>query len=346
MIRLENSIYLYGLLALPVMVLLFLLLLRWKKKALQRFANPALHTTLFPDASRNKQIIRFLLLLLAAACLVIGIANPQIGSKLEEVHRKGVDILVALDISNSMKAADIQPSRIDRAKQSISRFVDKLQNDRIGIVVFAGNAYVQLPLTTDYGAAKMFSSVIDCEMIPTQGTAIGAAIEMANRSFKEEDKKHKTLIIITDGENHEDDAVGEAKKAHELGVIIHTVGMGSVNGAPIPDPRSGGFRKDNAGNTVISKLDEDLLQQIASAGGGRFVRANNGNDGLESLLNDIGKMEKKDFGMKVYTDYDDQFQYFLAAALLFLLAELFVPEKKSKWWSRINLFRTDTKTAA
>lgn len=341
MIRLENSIYLYGLLFVPICLILFWMMMRWKKSTVKKFGEFQLVSELMPDASIARQRLKFLLVLAGLIFLVLGITNPQIGSKMEEVKRQGVDVIIALDISNSMKAEDIRPNRLDRAKQAISRFVDKLQNDRIGIIVFAGNAYVQLPLTTDYGAAKLFASIIDCDMIPTQGTAIGSAIELAEKSFVNEEKKYKALIVITDGENHEDDALGAAKEASEKGIVIHTIGMASQNGAPIPlskNNSSGGFRKDNEGNTVISKLDETLLQQIAISGNGKFVRASTSDDGLETLLGEINKMEKKEFGMKMYTDYEDRFQYFLAAALLFLASELFLSDKKNKLLSRIDLF--------
>ena len=348
MIRFAHVEYLYGLLAIPLFILIFWLMMRWKKRALNLFGELSLIQKLFPDVSKGKQVLKFILVSIAFLFLVIGIADPQIGSKLEEVKREGVDIIIALDVSNSMKAEDIKPNRLERSKQAISKLVDKLQNDRIGIIVFAGQAYTQLPLTTDYGAAKLFLSTIDCDMIPTQGTAIGAAIDLALNSFSNEkdNKKHKTLVIITDGENHEDDAIGEAKKAAEKGVIIHTIGMGSVNGSPIPMYKNNvqiGFRKDAEGNTVVTKLDEVILQQIAGAANGKFVRASNSEDGLEIILKEINKMEKKEFGTKMYTDYDDQFQWFIGIALLFLLLEFLVSERKSKWLAKLNLFGEEKK---
>lgn len=234
MFRFAHSIYLYALAAIPLFLLLFALMLRWRHVAIKKIGDRILIKKLMPDASVPKYWLRFVVIILAFAALVVGIANPQIGTKLEEVKREGVDIVIALDVSNSMRAEDIRPNRLERSKQAISRLVDKLQNDRIGIVVFAGTAFVQLPITNDFAAAKLFLSTIEPDMLATQGTAIGAAIELASNSFDKKDKKFKSLIIITDGENHEDDALGEAKKAAEQGIIIHTIGMGSIAGGPIP----------------------------------------------------------------------------------------------------------------
>jgi Ca-activated chloride channel homolog len=278
---------------------------------------------------------------LAYMCVVVGLANPQFGSKLEEVKRKGVDIIVALDVSNSMLCEDIRPSRLERSKQALSRLLDKLQNDRIGIIVFAGEAYVQLPITTDYSAAKLFLPSIEPDMIPTQGTAIGAAIDLAVKSFTENEKKNKALIIITDGENHEDNAIEAAKNAAESGVITYTIGMGSPEGAPIPVYHNGvraDYKKDENGNTVITKLNEAMLREIAANGKGEFIRATNSDDGLSLILDKVNKMEKKEFGSKVYTEFDDKFQYFLTAGLLILILEFFVSRRKSEWLKRLNLF--------
>ena len=344
MIRLANSEYLYLLLLLPLFIIIYLVHHLWKKKQIKKWGDQQLISRLFHDVSSYKPVIKFLLLCLALTSLIIGVADPQIGSKLQEVKREGVDIMIALDVSNSMKAQDIRPDRLERAKQAISKMIDKLQNDRVGIIVFAGRAYTQLPLTTDFGAAKLFLSTINTEIIPTQGTAIGAAIQLAQQSMDSKDNKHKVLVIITDGENHEDDAIGEAKKAVEQGTIIHTIGMGSLEGGPIPvhngDSRSNGYLKDNEGKVVVTKLDESMLQQIASAGKGKFIRATNADDGLSSLLSEINKMEKKNFGTKVFTDYEDRFQYFVGFCFLILLLDLLVNERQSKWFSQLDLFGT------
>jgi len=246
-----------------------------------------------------------------------------------------------LDVSNSMLAEDIKPNRLERAKMAISNLIDRLQGDRIGIVVFAGNAYKQLPLTTDYSAAKLFLSAVDTKIIPTQGTAIGEAINMAVQSF--DDKQHnKAIVVITDGENHEDDAVGAAKNAVEKGIKVFTIGMGLPEGSPIPlYDRNGnklGFKKDRSGKTVITKLNEDMLRQIAAAGNGSYVRAGNASTGLSKVLDDINKIQKKEIETRQFTDYEDRFQIFLALALILMLVELLITNRKSKIADRFNIF--------
>ena len=299
--------------------------------------------------------MKFILLLFALGFIILGLANPQIGSKMEEVKREGVDLMIALDVSNSMLAEDIKPNRLERAKQAISKLIDKLHNDRIGLIVFGGEAYVQLPITTDYSAAKLFLSIISTDIVPTQGTAIGEAIKLSIRAFssdydnpkysgqnpQQSTQKNKAIIIITDGENHEDNAIEEAKNAADKGIIVHTIGMGLVKGAPIPAYYRGrqiGFRKDRDGNTIITKLNEAMLQQIASSGNGVYIRANNIQTGLNALFTELNKMEKVKFGSKMFTDYEDRFQYPIAIALFLLILELIIAERKSKWLSKMNLF--------
>ncbi len=341
MIRFAHIIYLYGLIVIPVILLLYLLMRIWKKRALKTFGDSIILNKLFPDVSSSKMTWKMILFSLAFAMVVIGIADPQVGTKLEEVKRSGIDIIIAIDVSNSMKCEDIKPNRLERAKQSVSRLIDKLQNDRIGLIVFAGKAYVQLPLTTDFAAAKLLLSTVDCDLIPTQGTAIGNAIDLAQKSFVEKEKKYKCLILITDGENHEDDAIEAAKEATKEGIIIHTVGMGTPDGGPIPVYQGGvrvGFRKDNEGHTVVTKLDESMMRQLAAAGNGTFVRASNSDDALNVIMKEINSMEKKKYGEKEYSQYEDRFQIFFAAAFVLLLIEFLMSERKNKWLSRINLF--------
>ena len=277
--------------------------------------------------------------------MVIGLANPQIGSKMEEVKREGVDLMIAVDLSNSMLSEDLQPNRLLRAKQAISRLIDRLEGDRIGLVVFAGEAYVQLPITTDYSAAKLFLSTINTNIISTQGTAIGKAILLSLKSFDFENAQSKAIIIITDGENHEDDATEIAEQAAEKGVFVHTIGMGSIDGGPIPIKNRydqlQGYRKDKQGNTVITKLNESMLQDIAQSGGGSYIRANNTQSGLDALFKEINKMEKKEIGSKIFTDYKDRFQIFIGFALLLLVIDLFILERKNKWSNKINLFEDE-----
>lgn len=339
--RFEHTEYLYALLLIPAMAILFIWLIYWRKIALKRFGEWTLVQRLIPAISTNRMIFKFILIMIGYALLIIGIANPQTGSKLVEGERKGIDIMIALDVSNSMLAEDIQPNRLERAKQSISKLIDKLGNDRIGIIVFAGHAYMQLPITTDYSAAKMFLETINTRIVPTQGTAIGTAIDMAVNSFDDETHS-RAIIVITDGENHEDEPIESAKNAVDQGIIVYTIGMGLLEGAPIPEynqyNRRTGYKKDRQGSTVITKLNESMLQQIASAGNGVYVRANNSSTGLKTVFDEINKLEKTEFESKMFSDYEDRFQYFIALSLIFIILELLIFERKSKWLSKINLF--------
>ncbi len=341
MIRFEHSYYLYGLLLIPLFYFLFLMMLRWKRRALKKIGESSVINKLMPDVSRSKPALKFLLLMLAYAFLVIGIANPQSGSKLVKIKRKGIDLMICLDVSNSMLAQDITPNRLERAKQAISDLIDKLHNDRIGIVVFAGKAYLQLPITTDYSAAKLFLSNISTDIVPVQGTDIGDAIDLASESF-DNNKHSKAIVIITDGENNEGNAIKQAQKSAEKGINIYTIGMGLPEGAPIPVYNKYntqiGYKKDRQGNTIITKLNETMLQQIASAGNGTYVRANNSKLGLRKIYNKINKLNKSEIESKMFSEYENHFQYFIGASIFFLLIELLIFERKSKWSGKIKLF--------
>ena len=346
MFQLENKIYLYALALIPLFIIIYWIMTRWRKKALLSFGELAVIQQLYPDVSKSKRIWKFILYLFAFTFLIIGIVNPQVGTRLEEVKRKGADLMICLDVSNSMKAEDLAPNRLEKAKQSISKLIDKLDGDRLGVIVFGGEAYVQLPITTDYSAAKMFLESINTDMIPTQGTAIGKAIDMAMESFGKDEGKNKAIVIITDGENHEDDAIKAAEDAAEKGITIHTIGMGSAEGAPIPLYKGNvreGFRKDKEGNTIVTKLDEKMLQEISAAGNGIYVRASNSDTGLNNVLEALDKLEKKQFDSKMYSDYEDRFQWFIAVAFLLLLIETFLTERKSKIYQRLNLFGNEKK---
>lgn len=340
MIRFEHIVLLYGLTLIPVFMLMFWLSVRWKKRVLNKFGQQHVILRLMPNASSGRPLFKFVLFILAFGFLVIGLANPKVGSKLEEAERKGIDLMIALDVSKSMLAEDIKPSRLEKAKQAISRLLDQLRGDRIGIVVFAGQAYVQLPITTDYAAAEMFLGSVSPDVIPTQGTAIGTAIETCRESFQENDHS-KAIILITDGENHEDDAINQARKSRKEDITVYTIGMGLPEGAPIPvykGDRQVGFKKDRNGNTVVTRLNESLLKQLADAGEGSYVRANNVQAGLKQVFDEISKLEKKKIEARVFSDYEDRFQYFLGAALLLLILELLIPSRKSKLAKRFNLF--------
>ncbi len=345
MIRFAHPEFLYGLALLPALLALFFWALRKRKKGIELFGNPAILRLLTPSAGKYKRAAKFLLLFIALGFLTLGVANPQIGTKMEEVKREGVDIMIALDVSNSMKAEDIKPNRLESAKQEISRLLDKLQNDRIGLIVFGGESYLQLPLTTDYSAARLILSTIDVDVVPVPGTAIGSAIRLAMKSFAQGETKYKVVILITDGENHEDDAIAAAKDAAAEGVRVHTIGMGSPEGGPIPIYQNNvpvGYKKDSDGNVVITKLDEQALRQIAETGKGTFIRATNQQQELDAIFREVQSMEKKEFGTKMFTEFEDRFQIFLGAALFLLTAEFFISERKNKWLAQWNIFRERT----
>lgn len=342
MIRFAYIEVLYALALLPALALLFFWAVRARRRSLARFGNPELLRQLMPAAGPYKRTAKFALLFAAIGLTILGIANPQIGTKLEEVKREGVDIMIALDVSNSMKAEDIRPDRLESAKQEITRLFDKLRNDRVGLVVFAGDSYLQLPLTTDYSAGRLILGTIDVDVVPIPGTAIGSALRLSMKSFLSEEKKYKVVILITDGENHEDDAIAAAKEAHAEGVVVHAIGMGSADGAPIPIYQNGvqaGFRKDRDGNVVLTKLDEQGLRLIADAGGGRYIRASNQQNELDEVFKEIESMEKKEYGTKLFTEFEDRFQLFLIPALLLLIVEYFLSDRKSRWLSRWNILR-------
>lgn len=341
MFRFGNEIYLYGLLVIPVLMIIFIVYRQWVARAAKRFAQPSMFKAISPARSVTRQWIRVSIYLVSVACLIVAIANPQTGGKLAEVKVEGIDLMIALDVSNSMNAEDISPNRLDRSKQAITQLIDRLKNDRIGMIVFAGDAYMQLPITSDYSAAKMFLGSISTDMIQTQGTDISAAIELAQKAFEQTRGKKKALVIITDGESHESDPAPVAEKAAEMGIVIHTIGMGSEGGSPIPEfvkGRKEGFKKDREGNTVITKLNEEILRKVAEAGDGIYVRASNSEAGLNTVYREIEGMEKQKLGTKVYTDYESRYQPFLAAAILLLLIEMLIPERRSKWVEKINLF--------
>jgi Ca-activated chloride channel family protein len=321
-------------------VVFFILYFKAKSKLNKNFHHKLLNEFIMPSFSSTKFIVRFLLYLLALLFLFIAAADPQEGSKLEEVKRSGIDLVICLDVSNSMLAEDLSPNRLIAAKRAISRLIDNLKGDRIGLVVFAGQAYTQLPITTDYAAAKMFLETINTDIVPTQGTAIGAAINQAISDFPENSKNKKAIIVLTDGENHEDDAIDVATKAAENGIVVHTIGLGSITGTPIPLYINGyksGFKKDKEGNVVVTKLNEELLQQIAAAGKGVYARATNAGVGLDLVFNEINKLEKNDYENKIFTSYENRFQYFVAPALFILLLEIVLSNKKSDWLKKWGL---------
>jgi Ca-activated chloride channel family protein len=340
MFRFANISFLYLLALIPVFTVLLVLFLVWRKKALNRFGEFHLIHRLIPEFSTGRLVFKFILLMIAFAFLVLALADPQTGSKMEKVQRKGIDIMIALDVSNSMLAEDIRPSRLERAKQSISKLIDRLDGDRIGIIVFAGKAYNQLPITTDYGAAKMFLSAINTNIVPVQGTAIADAVDMATNSFGQS-THNKAIIVISDGEDHQGDVLEKTEVAAKKGIVVYTVGMGIPEGGPIPvyngEIRTG-YKKDRYGSTIITHLDESLLQRIASVGKGMYVRANNSEEGWQKVFDDLNKIQKSELESRQFSDYEDRFQYFIGFSLLFLIFELFVFDKKNQWFSRFKPF--------
>lgn len=340
MFRFANIEYLWGLLLIPLLALFFVWSRISRRRALKKFGQQEILGQLMPYSSGNRPVVKFIILMLALAFFVVGIARPQFGSKLKTEKREGVELMIALDVSNSMMAEDIQPNRLERAKRAISRLVDRLKDDKIGLIVFAGDAYTQLPITTDYNSAKLFLNSVNTQIVPKQGTAIGAAIDLARKSFTPNGEANKAIVIITDGENHEDDALASAKAALDEGAIVHTIGMGLPSGSPIPVFRNGqtDYLKDRDGNVVVTKLNEQMLEQIAATGGGIYVRANNAQVGLNALFDEINKMEKQEMETRTYSEYDDQFQYFFAVGLFLLLLEFVILERKNKYLKRIKLF--------
>ncbi|WP_240925032.1 vWA domain-containing protein [Maribellus sediminis] len=342
MFRFGNIEYLWGLLIIPVLIVFYTWSRISRRRALKKFGSSEILEELMPFRSKNRPVLKFIILMLALAFFVAGIARPQFGSKLKTEKREGVELIIALDVSNSMMAEDIQPNRLERAKRAISRLVDRLKDDKIGLIVFAGDAYTQLPITTDYNSAKLFLNAVNTQIVPKQGTAIGAAIDLAHRSFTPDGEANKAIIVITDGENHEDDAISAAKSALEDGIVVHTIGMGLPSGSPIPVLRNGqtDYLKDRDGKVVVTKLNEQMLEQIAAAGEGIYVRANNAQVGLNALFDEINNMEKQEMETRTFSEYDDQFQYFFAIGLFLLLLEFVILERKNKYLKNINLFGT------
>jgi len=329
MLQFAQTEYLLIILIIPFLFVLYAFSRRGRRKRLERFGDRAIIESLMPRVSKSRGWIKLSVFSLAIFFFAFGLARPQLGAKLKEVETKGVEIMIALDVSNSMLAEDYSPNRLERAKLAISRLADKLKEDRIGLIVFAGQAYVQLPITTDYVSAKIFLNNINSESAPVQGTALAEAINTSIKSFSLESKNSRAVILITDGENHEDDPVAAAKTAKELGVQIYSLGIGSDVGKPIPLP-NGELLKDKGGNIVVTKLDEGTLVKIAEAGGGVYVRAGNSDFGLDAIVDKIHSMDKQNYKSVVFEDFDEQYMYFFGIALFFLLLEFIILNRKGK----------------
>jgi Ca-activated chloride channel homolog len=338
MFRFVHSEYLHALYAIPVCIVLFWLYQKNQKRLLSKFSNWKLRSVVFEDKSSYKPFIKFGILMLVFALLIMALANPQIGTRVEEVKQKGIDVYILLDVSLSMKAEDIKPNRLEKAKNEISNLIRKLKGDRMGLVVFSGDAYIQFPLTTDYSAANLFLSAADEKTVPEAGTAIAAAINLAAKSFDYTATTKKVIVVITDGEDHEGDVTSAVKDAVGKGVMLYAIGLGSPDGVPIPiynGNQPAGYKTDKDGKTVLTKLDESILKEIATNGNGKYYRGSNYDDELDLIYKDLSSIEKNEYGSQRVTNYESRFYYFLFPAVFLLIIEFFIPEKKSRLFTKL-----------
>lgn len=345
MFRFANIEMLWWLIAVPVFVIGYVVSTKRKQRQLQEFGDKELMAQLMPDASKSRPIWKFCLLIVAFVLLIVAAARPQYGQKENTVKRQGIEVMVALDISNSMLAEDVAPNRLDRAKQMLSKMIDHMVDDKVGLVVFAGEAFTQLPITCDYVSAKMFLNTITPNLIQTQGTAIGTALQTAISSFGSlESEAGRAIVLITDGENHEDDAIAAAKQAHELGMQVFVIGIGKPEGAPIPKPGTNDYFKDRSGQVVVSKLNEEMCQQIAEAGSGVYVRCDNTNTAMRALQQELDRIATTELETTVYADYNEQYQSFALITLLLLMIEFFIMSRQNHRLTRMDLFKENPHT--
>ncbi len=341
MYLLEEQGYFWLLLLVPLIVLLFGMVMLWKKRTQKKFADRELLDKLSPDRSTFKSILKVVLLALAITSLIIALVNPKFGTKLETVKREGVDVVFAIDVSKSMLAEDIAPNRLEKSKQLVTQIINNLASDRVGIIAYAGSAFPQLPITTDYGAAKMFLQAMNTDMVSSQGTAIKEAIELATTYFNDEDQTNRILFLISDGEDHEGQVNEIAREAAREGIRIVTIGVGTEKGGPIPIKRNGviqSYKKDRNGETVITRLDEATLQEIALAANGEYIHGRVTDEVVREVTEILQNMDKKEFESQQVADFRDQFQWFLGLGLFFLLLDVFLLEKRTTWLKKLNLF--------
>jgi Ca-activated chloride channel family protein len=346
MYQIEEPTYFLYLAIIPVIFVLFLLVFWWKKRKQKQFADTGLIDKLSPERSSFKSFLKILAICLGLAFLVISLTNPKMGTKLETVKREGVDIVFALDVSKSMLAEDIAPSRLEKAKQIITRVIEKLGSDRVGIIIYAGNSYPLLPITTDHAAAKMFLQNANPDMVSSQGTAINEAIERAITYYDNDEQTNRFLFIVSDGEDHEENTVSLAQEAKKEGIKIYTVGVGSEKGGPIPIRNNGSvisYKKDNKGEVVITKMVEKVLRDVANEGNGKYINGNKTQETIDIIEELLLKAEKSEFETKKFSDYKDQFQWFVGFGLLFLIIDVLLLEKKTKWIQKLNLFNQTEK---
>ena len=341
MYQIEEPSYFVYLITIPILFVVFLFVFWWKKRTQNKFTNSALMEKLSPERSSFKSVLKMIFFLIGLAFLIVSLTNPKMGTKLETIKRQGVDIVFALDVSKSMLAEDIAPNRLEKAKQIISKIIDKLGSDRIGIIIYAGNAYPLLPITTDHGAAKMFLQSASPDLVSSQGTAINDAIIMANTYYDNDEQTNRFLFIISDGEDHQEDASSAINQTMKNGIKTYTIGVGTTKGERIPIKYNGvleGYKKNSKGETVITRLNEDVLKDIAKKGNGKYILGNRTQETVDFVENLLVKAEKSEFESKQFSDYKDQFQWFVAFALLFLIVDGFMLEKKTKWIQKLNLF--------
>ena len=341
MYQLDEKIWFWVLVVIPIMLIIFLLLQLWKYRAQKKFANKSMLKKLSPNTSIFKSILKMVVLCLSFACFAIALVNPKIGTKLETVKREGVDIVFAVDVSKSMLAEDVAPNRLDKAKQLVTQIINNLASDRVGIIAYAGKAFPQLPITTDYSSAKMFLQSMNTDMMSSQGTAINEAINLAKTYYDDDGQTNRVLIIISDGEDHSNAATRVAEEAGEEGIRIFTIGVGDIKGGPIPEKRNGvilNYKKDSNGETVITRLDEETLKTIAAQANGSYINGNRTSQVVEEIRDILNQMDKTEFEAKQFADFESQFQWFLGAGIFFLLIDIFLLERKTAWLKRLNLF--------
>ncbi len=338
MFRFENPAFLYLLIIIPVFILIRLLGIRKRKRKLKKFGDIELVKQLMPDVSYSRRALKFWLMMAALALIIVMLARPQMGTKISQEKRSGIEVIISLDISNSMRAEDVVPSRLDKSKMLIENMVDNFTNDKVGLVVFAGDAFIQLPITSDYVSAKMFLQNVDPSLIATQGTDLAGAIDLSSKSFTQQDKVGRAILIITDGEDHEGGAIEAAKKARKNGIRVFVLGVGSPKGSPVPDG-NGGYMKDNTGQEVMSALNEDMCKQIAEAGGGAYIHVDNTSLAQRQLNDELTRLQKGDLSSVIYSEYDEQFQAVGILVLLLLVIETLILERKNLLLGKIKLFK-------
>ena len=341
MYKIEEPIYFYLLTIIPVMIVVFLLVLWWKKRTKRKFSNSILLEKLAPNSSTFKPVLKMIVLILGLSFLIISLVNPKMGTKLKTLKREGVDVVFALDVSKSMLAEDIAPNRLEKAKQIISKIINKLGSDRVGIIIYAGNSYPLLPITTDHAAANMFLQNANPDMVSSQGTDINGALELAKTYYNNDEQTNRFLVILSDGEDHQEEIKQVAQNLANEGVKIYTVGVGTETGGPIPlrlNRSMIGYKKDNKGETVITKRKPEVLQGIADAADGKYIDGNKTEDPVKAISEIIANAQKSEFETKQFSDYKDQFQWFIAIGLIFLIIDIFLFDKKTKWLRKVDLF--------